>query len=363
MCTPLKKWEFNELKQSVLNLIANSSQRIKSDTSIHKSGIYLLYVDDFSDKKVIPFYIGKTNDFQKRFQMHLKDIKGLMQHSCVEYQNKLLLSAVTNKKAFEGKYRPCKIFKYLIDHNCTIDDVKMVVIETCDLKVLAEKEWYYLSTFLPAFFGFNQIATITEQWQYRDNPQLKKSILKSDLCNFLNYLEYGYSTFNYLHSFSHYGNDELKEKVSLLLSNHFWLSKNELLNALLTSFDNYQKIFENVYKKMENSFAALLHSVFCEYKFNSKIREMEVLSMFINPYHIPIVMDNNSTLHYLEYYFNRDNRCKYCGNSIKELYLKNKNKIDLISSPARNAFENFLQIKKQIIEQSEYFLIFPQKPF
>ena len=295
--------------------------------------------------------------------MALEDLKKIMQHSYSEYSNKFFLSAISNKRAFEGKYRPCKIFKYIIDHNCKIDDLKMIVLEKCDEEDLYKKEQYYLSTYLPSFFGFNQIATITEQFEYSNNPELKRSIIKNDLLCFKKYMEYGYSTFNYLHSFLEYGNSELNQKVNLLLSNSHWLSKNERLKNTLDSFEEYQNTYKESYREMSNVFSEQVHNIFCKYKLKSKARETEVLSVFINPYHIQVILDDNSTLEYLKYYFDRDKNSKECSKSLKALYDENIEKINEISTPARTAYEHYLQSKKSAIDQSEYSIIFPNNPF
>lgn len=355
--------DFENLKKSVLDMISNACQIIELNGSCCESGIYMLYIDHFADNRIIPFYICKTVNFQRRFQDHIKDVKELMEYSYTEYYNKFFLSAVSNNRAFEGKYRPCKIFKYLIDHDCNIDDIKMVVLEKCDTNLLDEREEYYLTTFLPSFFGFNQIATITEQFQYKNNPRKHKAIIDKDLDCFHKYMEYGYSTFNYLHSFSGYRTPEIDRKINFLLLNHLWPSKNELLSNTISSFENYQKIYNEILTKMRNRFAEQVHDIFNAYNFKSKARETEVLSSFINPYHLGVILDNHSISEYLNYYFNRNKKSRECGETIKQLYYSNKEEIIQIVTPAKNAFETYMKNKNNAIKQSEYSIIFPSKQF
>ena len=49
---------------------------------------------------------------------------------------------------FNGKFRPCKILKYIKDHDCSIYDIKMVVLEKCECDKLYEREQHYLSLYL-----------------------------------------------------------------------------------------------------------------------------------------------------------------------------------------------------------------------
>ena len=63
---------FDELKNKIKELIKeNKDKEISNKTKYNSAGIYLLYVDNFSDNKIIPFYIGQTVDLQKRYKKHL----------------------------------------------------------------------------------------------------------------------------------------------------------------------------------------------------------------------------------------------------------------------------------------------------
>lgn len=49
-------------------------EEVNEDTTINKCGIYMLYIDFFGDNSILPIYIGKSKDVQKRFDSHLKKI-------------------------------------------------------------------------------------------------------------------------------------------------------------------------------------------------------------------------------------------------------------------------------------------------
>ena len=69
---------------------------------------------------------------------------------------------------YDGHYKSCKIFQYMVDHNCTLKDFRMIVLEKIDgnsdniQELLDKKEQKYFTEFLPAFFGFNQVNTVFE---------------------------------------------------------------------------------------------------------------------------------------------------------------------------------------------------------
>ena len=58
---------FNSIKNKVYELLNNPEKKeVTRDTDYNFSGVYMLYIDDFSDDKILPIYIGQTKDFQKR---------------------------------------------------------------------------------------------------------------------------------------------------------------------------------------------------------------------------------------------------------------------------------------------------------
>lgn len=123
------KESFEEIKCKVLEIInKNKENVVDRKTNIKKSGIYMLYVDCFDDDKIIPFYIGQTNNFQERHKQHFIEILSLnrLDYRCYKYA---LL-----KRLYEGHYRPCKIFSYMVNHKCEIKDLHIVQYTNCQCK-------------------------------------------------------------------------------------------------------------------------------------------------------------------------------------------------------------------------------------
>lgn len=356
-------FEFSELKQIVLSAIKNAECCIGQQGSYQGPGIYLLYIDNFQDEKIIPFYIGKSKNVQRRYRNHIEDVKRLIQYGYENYHDEFFWSAVGRRRIFDGKYRPCKILKYLVDHDCTFDDVKMVVLEKCLEEHLDEREEYYLSLYLPAFFGFNQISTITEQFAYRNDSAGMRSIIEKDYRYFQMYMEYGYSIFNYLHGFLHYGSNELNQVVNQLIANHRWPTSEELLSRAASAFENYRKVYNEIYSCVSDRFAGQVHDIFEKCKLKSKGREGDVLAAFTIHIRAPVLNEVSANLDYLEYYFDRDKRSRECGEMIKALYHESKNDINQIVVPVQRAFNEYLDSRNQAIEQSRYSLIFPKKSF
>ena len=157
------KKPFDEIKNHVLELIKrNRSNEISRKTNCHAAGIYMLYVDCFSDDRITPFYIGQTDDFQERHKKHLSDLLALnrLDQSCYEYA---LLEGLYN-----GRYRPCKIFSYMVNHRCTLRDFYMVILEEIeDDAQRLERETEYINVLCAPFFGFNQMNCISKQMDLR----------------------------------------------------------------------------------------------------------------------------------------------------------------------------------------------------
>ena len=69
--------EFVRIKNAVVATIAASVEEVLPTTKIKKSGIYMIYIDCFEDEKIIPIYIGKSTDIQKRYKSHYQEILAL----------------------------------------------------------------------------------------------------------------------------------------------------------------------------------------------------------------------------------------------------------------------------------------------
>lgn len=201
-CTQM---EFENKKLEIKELIKGKTEITRTTKFKKQSGIYLLYVDDFSDDKIIPIYIGETTDLQKRYQQHLSEICALNRFTSDYYQYAL------SKNFYNGKFKAIKIFKYMVDHECELSQIKMVILKKMEpieedlLKV--ELEW--INKTESPFFGFNQINTLNQLNRLRfskDNDHRSESqffceVIKNDCYNIKRLWDYGYTEFNFLQAF------------------------------------------------------------------------------------------------------------------------------------------------------------------
>ena len=205
---------FKGIKKQVLEIIsANKYNEVSRKTDIRKSGIYMLYVECFEDDKIIPFYIGQTNDFQERYKRHFCEMLSLnrLNYSCYKYA---LLKGLYN-----GHYKACKIFSYMVNHKCKINDLHMIIIEEIvDEKERLKRETEYINALYAPFVGFNQMNCVSKYVDFSCgicNENEFKEIVNADMEYLQIYSAYGYNAFNWFLANRHF---EEKQKESLLSS-------------------------------------------------------------------------------------------------------------------------------------------------
>ena len=87
---------FNYIKNQVFELINSSSKIVTNKSNYKTCGIYMLYVDNFNDDKILPIYIGKVNkgtkkrSFQNRYKEHLTQIMALNRYSHDVYKSNFI---------------------------------------------------------------------------------------------------------------------------------------------------------------------------------------------------------------------------------------------------------------------------------
>lgn len=231
---------FEKIRNEIINISKdNNYLEITKDTDYNYAGIYLIYINNFNDDKIVPFYIGQTNDFQHRHQQHFKEIMSLNRLKYKDYENYFKFDL------YNGNYKSCKIFKYMVEHSCTLKDFHMVILERIDnytQDLLDSKEQEYFDRYLPSFFGFNQFNYIINVGLYgrelifgkehkKEIESIDRDLLK-DSRNLLKYYEYGFSDFNYYLCFpksiekkdiylSENEKEELKNNIDKLCKKHF----------------------------------------------------------------------------------------------------------------------------------------------
>ncbi|MGJ7912621.1 excinuclease ABC subunit C [Neobacillus sp. LXY-1] len=222
--------KIDNIKYQVKQLIQDNLYReVTPETKHNISGIYMIYIDNFTSEKIVPIYIGQAKDIQRRYKQHFSEILALNRLSYDEY-HKYFFSRTSS--FYDGKYKACKIFKYMIENNCTLQDFRLVILEEVELEnldkkeqkyLLDEKEQEYFQRLLPSFFGFNQLNSHLYQLSFRlSKSQMINSeideylkILLEDIKGIKSYYEYGFTRFNFEYSLPRNINYLLEKKEEL----------------------------------------------------------------------------------------------------------------------------------------------------
>lgn len=188
----MAKNEFEELKEKIITLIKDKKE-ITTKTDYRCGGIYMLFVDNFNDEKILPFYIGKTHNFQERHKEHMKEIFAINR-----LKKEYYVPAIFNNY-FEGYYKSCKFFKYLVDKECELKNVRMVILEECeDEEERTEIEMNYINKYLAPFLGFNQLNSISLASNNGTLSNSYRKYIKTDIENIRKYAKYGFNRLNYI---------------------------------------------------------------------------------------------------------------------------------------------------------------------
>ncbi|PGE68195.1 excinuclease ABC subunit C [Bacillus toyonensis] len=199
--------KIDNVKEQVKRLIQDNSYReVTPETRYKVSGIYMIYIDNFSNDKVVPIYIGQSKDIQRRYKEHFCEILSLNR---LPHENYYEYFFSEFGSYYEGKFKACKIFKYMIENNCTLKDFRMIILEETDEAGLERKEQEYFQKLLPSFFGFNQLNSFLANIKFKfKQDKLTKleinnflDICQKDIDNIYSYYEYGFTQFNFKHAF------------------------------------------------------------------------------------------------------------------------------------------------------------------
>lgn len=277
------KKSFDEIKNHVLELVKrNRSNEITRKTNCHAAGIYMLYVDCFSDDRIIPFYIGQTHDFQERHKKHLSDLLALnrLDQSCYEYA---LL-----KDLYNGRYRPCKIFSYMVNHGCTLRDFHMVILEEIeDDAQRLERETEYINTFCAPFFGFNQMNCISKQMDLRfekcDKAEFE-NIVAADYENLMEYWQFGYASFNWYLMHDVFGQKRIRSFLSAvseplfadIVQNKKRLNKIQNERSDIRNYNGFQ-----VEKDVWEICRATINDFFLQYRLRSEDKKKLIVRVYL----------------------------------------------------------------------------------
>lgn len=207
-----------DIRSQVQQLIQqNANIEVTTNTKHKISGIYMIYIDNFSSETIVPIYIGRSVDVQKRYKEHLEEVLALNRLSSEEYHKYFFSKSYS---FYEGKFKSSKIFKYMIEQKCTMKDFRMVVLEEVEKDSLVEKEQEHFRKLQPSFFGFNQLDSFLKLLDIHvsktemTTPNIKEflRILLEDVRTISINYSYGYTRFNFEHSFPKDFFQTLKER-------------------------------------------------------------------------------------------------------------------------------------------------------
>lgn len=307
---------FEKIKDKVMKIIkARNIEEINNNTNNKNIGIYMIYIDNFDDDKIIPIYIGQTGygknrNFQNRYKEHLQEVMALNRLK-YNYYRELLLD-----NFYDGHYKACKIFQYMVNHNCTLKDFHMIILEKIEKnsdniqELLDKAEQKYFKEYLPAFFGFNQVNTVVEackeffaNFSNLAEFTLSDKLLKYELedCeNFIKYFGYGYTKFNYYHSYPKtYTVEENSKKIEYELRDKHELLKSKYYNE--NKFKKYSDKLLNLEEEYKENNERLQQSKeLFETKYNPKIKE------YCQEYKIGIVQKYQDIVDMLTYQEEKD---------------------------------------------------------
>ncbi|EEM02205.1 excinuclease ABC subunit C [Bacillus pseudomycoides] len=242
----------DNIKELVKQLIQDNSYReVTPETKYKVSGVYMIYIDNFINDKIIPIYIGQSKDIQRRYKDHLCEILSLNRLS---YENYYEYFFSNFKSYYDGKFKACKIFKYMLENNCTLQDFRMIILEETDETDLERKEQEYFQKLLPSFFGFNQLNSFLANLKLRHkaltNLEISNflDICQEDIDNIYSYYEYGFTRFNFEHA--------LKRDITSLLKgtsqlDNETISKSQEVNSNLYQLFRHYNLESEIHERQK----------------------------------------------------------------------------------------------------------------
>ncbi|HHT7061361.1 TPA: excinuclease ABC subunit C [Bacillus cereus] len=324
----------DNVREQVKQFIQDNSYReVTPDTKYKVSGIYMIYIDNLSNDKVVPIYIGQSKDIQRRFKDHLCEIFSLNRLSYEKYYEYLF------SKYYEGKFKACKIFKYMLENNCTLQDFRMIILEETDESDLEMKEQEYFQKLLPSFFGFNQLNSFLTDLKFKfKRDKLTKleisnflDICQKDIDNIYSYYEYGFTQFNFEHVFR-------RDIIPLL-------KRAEQLDDIILA--KCKKLNSNIYQ------------LFKHYNLESEIHALQELYTYREDY-LTVKEQYNDLL--------KQQPTGIIMKFLKNISLFNKKEKNLerILSKKRNKYASYFEAystKQEILLHKRYKLLFPTCEF
>ena len=174
-----------------------------------------------------------------------------------------------------------------LEHNCDWSDLRMAALEFCEKEQLAEKEQLWINKLCPSYMGFNQIDSITLQWELRNQPQRNRELALREAELFGQYMDYGYSALNYLHAFANNPHNPCKDELDQRAAGHISGPLTEegpktLMDKFFVLSEEYEKEYALAKPVIEERYAPVIHKIFERCKIKSKARENEIIALMVN---------------------------------------------------------------------------------
>lgn len=272
--------KFLEVRESIQSIINSSNAFVTANTNWKIPGIYLIYIQSPNHDKIIPFYIGQSQDIQRRYSKHLENLLAVNRIHPDIYKE---LFFEQTPSYYGGAFGTCKIHKYMVENKLSLSNFKMVILETCEPALLAQRETYFIDKFYASYFGFNQLnSLIYGNNFFRDlNPQPEMldhliDLLNQEIRLIPKYLDYGYTHFNLNYSFRPSLPESFGNKLMRINSVHE-------INKTLNDFNKqYKDIWKNVeYQRLMAEYEPYVQdndNLQSKYRINLKILSEEIAS-------------------------------------------------------------------------------------
>lgn len=369
--------KFHEVKKEIQQLI-HQRKKVTSQTNYKIPGIYMIYINHFTDDKIIPIYIGQSTDIQKRYKDHYTEILALNRLSYDEYNHYFFSKSYS---FYEGKFKTSKIFKYMVENSCTLEDFNMIILEEVEFNDLIQKEDEYFQQYLPAFFGFNQFSSFLKRilLSHQKEPLSDNDIhmycelIEEDLQYIQQYKTCGFTNFNFEHSFARNVkiprkeikplNRDTKLKVKETERNLREIWKNEQQTS--KKMANSEKKSNKKYEVLRNARIDLYESVaMLKLSIEKKFSQLNFYSLKAQENFIDSIL-KDSNLHYKNEFLKYLSR-KHCGIDFYNFYQKEIKQIqkkqaykDKQALEYEEAFNDYAVIRDEKIKK-RYQQIFPQ---
>ncbi|MDT2835074.1 GIY-YIG nuclease family protein [Vagococcus carniphilus] len=183
----------NNLRKEIKDIVSNPNfNRVDLETNYELSGIYMLYVEDDFDKEILPIYIGRSKNIQKRYKEHLESMMAINKLNSKELSH-LVFDKDRQESYYSGQFKYVKILLFMIDNQKTLDDIKMIILEECDEESINERELFFINQFKAPYVGFNQFNSRTLYFELKEDGN---KFIEQEMLEIPKWLDYGYTKFN-----------------------------------------------------------------------------------------------------------------------------------------------------------------------